>query len=507
MEIRISDLPELSKSRLMSALKKPPQETFVIRESRLSWAFIALIIAMLCLFGVYSQAANYKWPSDERLLYLFVTIGSFIMCWQSAAYLIGWFRHDFKPQVLINPLYFLRFRFNRIEAIQFTGEKVWRIQHLQDTRGAYTGTRFYFTSETGQQKILKTASVRTANDLIEGLNRFPDYVSDLVRRQDTNALYFFDLLFEWRMREKQFPSAPYQSPRGFAFVLRKLGPALLASLFAIVTFLSVVEPYNDYRDDELRWNTAKSSSSATGYRLYMASRPDGRHISDAHAAIAKLYESAAERYRMAPGDATPEGIEVVIKMLEYAKNTDNYKVVVTFTGENEIPPDIEARLRRTTGLSRIVPILPSFTSAMNQTRETRILEKISESFGKVIPGDILQFAVGQPSAQEIGFTANYLIRASGGMYYPVRQEHVSEANRDWYTGIAFDWSFHITIPGSESSNFQFVFKSEPAQLFNVGYTRSTSEGTELVPTEVYSAMADSAFEDFGSKLHSQLAGR
>lgn len=463
--------------------------------------------AALCLLLVASQADNYKWQSEERLVYLALVVVSFVIGWQSAAYLFGWFRHDFKAQVLINPLYFLRFRFDHIEAIPFTGDKVWSIRHLKDTKGAYTGTKFYFRSETGQQKILKTSSIRTANDLIEGLNRFPGYVSDLVQRQDRNTLYFFDLLYEWRLREEQFPGAHRRSSAGLASVLRKLGPALLASLLAIVTFFWAVDPYNDYRDDELRWDTAKSSSTASGFRLYIASRPDGRHVSDAHAAIAKLYEHAADRYRSASGDVKSEGVEVVIKMLEYAKSTGHYKVLVIFAGDNEIPPDIEARRRRSTGLSRLVPILPSFTSAMNQVRETRILQEISESFGKVIPGDILQFAVGPASSQEIGFTVNYVIRASGGMYYPEKQEHIPEANRDWYTGIEFDWTFLVTVPDKESSSFQLVLKSEPAQLFNVAYTRSAGEGTELEPTAVYGAMADSAFDDFGSKLLSRLSVR
>ena len=266
-----------------------------------------------------------------------------------------------------------------------------------------------------------------------------------------------------------------------------------------------IVPYNDYRDDELRWETAKSTANVSAYRLYVASRPDGRHLTDAHEAIETLYESAVSKYRNVSNDATSQGVEVVIKMLEYAKTTGHYKVFVNFAGDDQIPNDVESRLRRATGVSKFVPILPSFTPAMNQARETRILQKITESFGKVIPGDILQFSVGQGAPQEIRFTVQYVIKTTGEMYYPVSQERLSAESRDWYTGIGFDWDFFVAVPDEESSRFQFSLKSEPAQLFNVAYTKSAGQSDEMVPTAVYGAMADSAFDDFGSKLLTQLA--
>jgi hypothetical protein len=181
------------------------------------------------------------------------------------------------------------------------------------------------------------------------------------------------------------------------------------------------------------------------------------------------------------------------------------ETMIDFVGIPKIPSDIEERLRRAIRVSKLVPILPSFTPSMNQARETRILQKISESFGKVIPGDILQFSVGRGSSQDINFTVGYVIQASGELYYPVSQERVAETSRDWYTGIGFDWDFRVDVPNEERSTFQFSLKSEPAQLFNVAYTKSAGESTELVPIAVYGAMADSAFENFGGKLLTQLA--
>ena len=505
MEIKVSDLPEQSKLRLLTALKKPPEGTFVVSESKLKWAWTGVIVFGLGIWAAAAEADSYKWPSGDRWEYLILLIFSIVIGWNSFRYLVSWYRSEFKSGFLVNPLYFLRFRLNCIDLVPFTEKNVWRIEHLRDTKGAYTGTKFYFRAENGQEIRVKTTSIRTTNDLIAGLNQFPEYVSNLVQKQDCQSLYFYDLLYEWRLRNQQHPQNQRSKPTGIALLVQKLGPTLLAALIGTALFFLAVLPYNDYRDDEIRWQTARSSQTASGYRLYDASRPDGRHLSEAHEEIGKLYERAAASYRTASGDASSSGVEVVIKMLEYAKSTGNFKVFVSFAGDNQIPADIEERLRRATGVSKLVSILPSFTPSMNQARETRILQEISESFSKIIPGDILQFSVGRGSPQDIAFTVGYEIEASGELYYPVSQEHVPEKSRDWYTGIGFDWDFGVRVHDEERSTFKFSLKSEPAQLFNVGYARSASESTALVPVAVYGAMADSAFENFGAKLLTQLA--
>ena len=473
----------------------------------MGWTSLAFLAGILGFFVVWFQADNFKWKSDDKLTYMLLAMASAAVACTSVLYLVNWFRDDFKPRALINPLYFMRFRFGRIEAIPLTSAEVWDVRHLKDSHGVYSGSKFYFRSETGKQLILKTNSIRIANDLVAALNRSPSYVDSLFQSRDNTTLYSFDLIYEWRLREKQFPRASPDAPRGLAFLSRKLGPAIVSASVGAALFFTAVVPYNDYRDDELRWAVAISASSANSYRLYLAARPYARHESQARAAIAVLYDRAVENYRSSSGFATSDGAEAVIRILEYAKNTDRYQVFVTFSGDNEIPPNIEQRIRLTMRLPQIVPIMPSFTPSMNQAREARILQRISNSFGRVIPGDILQFSVGNGSPQNVRFSVAYIVRASGGMYYPEKQEHLAVAGRDWYTGIEFDWRFFIFVPGGEASKFQLALKSEPAQLFNVAYTRTASEGTSLAPMEVYGSMADSAFDNFGSKLLSELSVR
>jgi hypothetical protein len=465
---------------------------------------VALAGAIMGPVYVISQANGYKWKSEDAFTNLLIVLACFVMGQLSATYLFRWSRSDFKAKALLNPLYFLRFRFDRIEGVSLSSAGAWDAKHLSDSRGGYTGTRFYFRGG-GKQFTLKVKSVQDANALIVALKQYPSLVSNLIQNQDSGSLYALDLLYEWRQREKSFPRASTKPPVGFNYLLTRLGPTLLAALVGIVAFYLAIVPYNDSCDDELRWQTATTTATATAYRLYVASRPDGHHSTEAHKAIGALYDRAAENYRTSTGLSGSQGIEAVISILEYAKATGHYKIVVRFLGDNQIPDDIDARLRSRYGMPRLVPVLPSFTDSMNKAREDRILQRISASFGKVILGDILQFAAGQPNPNDPVFNVVYVIKASGSLYFPVSQEHQPEANRDWYTGISFNWNFNIVVPGASASRFQLSLESQPAQLFNVAYQRTTSGASEFLPVEVYGAMADSAFDNFGSKLLSQLS--
>lgn len=503
-DIRISELPEICTSRIRAALKNPPGETFLINESKLGWALIWLGAAVMAMLIVATQANGYKWQSQEIVTQLFLTVVAFVVGWASLWYVIRWLRSAFKPCVLVNPLYFLRLRFGKIQAISLP-TAIWNVTHLKDSHGAYAGTRFQFRGD-GKICSLKIKSIRAANELVGSLNELHARVADLLQRQDFRTLYGFDFLYEWRQREETFPGARNKKPGRSAYVLAKLGSVVAAGTIATLVFTFAVLPYNDRRDDDIRWQSAVNAGTATAYRLYLASRKYGRHSADAFISVESLYDRAADNYRSEAGAVSSPGIEAVIDALNYAKRTGDYRVVVQFSGDNEIPEDIDARMRAAYRLVRVVPILPSFTAPMNQQREARILERVSASFGRIIPGDILRFQMGQPTPQEISFDVKYTITASGDPYYPVDEEKLMVSDRDWYTGISFYWKFSIAIPDSASA-FHFSLHSQPAQLFTVGYQRAVGNNEAPSSTEVYNAMADSAFDDFGSKLLSELSVR
>lgn len=228
MRIQIHDLPEASRTRLFAAVKNPPPGTFLINESRLGWTITGLGIALCCPLFVIAEADGYKWHQGDQFLFLSIVIFSFVAALISLRYVINWLRYDLKSVVLINPLYFLRIRFDQIEGFPLGSTKNWDVKHGKNAKGIYTGTTFHFYAETRQQ-TLKLNSRGAANDLVTALNGFPTYVATLVKNEDAATLYALDLLYEWRAREEQYPRASRIRPERFAFIVKHLGPALLAA--------------------------------------------------------------------------------------------------------------------------------------------------------------------------------------------------------------------------------------------------------------------------------------
>jgi hypothetical protein len=228
-------------------------------------------------------------------------------------------------------------------------------------------------------------------------------------------------------------------------------------------------------------------------------------FADANNGIDDLYARAKTDYRQQSRLQTSAGVEAVVAMLDFAQRRGRYKVFVTFEGINQIPPGIEATLRIRKPEFRFAPILQSFAEQVNKAREARVVQRISSSFGKVIPGDILEFREGAGKPDDLSLVVEYVIQSSTDIYFPDKQKSLPMVSRDWYAGVSFDWAFHVLVPGSETTAYQFRFSSSPAELFSVAYTGTPAEGQEPAPTEVYDAMADSAFDGFSSKLLEALA--
>ena len=69
------------------------------------------------------------------------------------------------------------------------------------------------------------------------------------------------------------------------------------------------------------------------------------------------------------------------------------------------------------------------------------------------------------------------------------------------------WNFDISVPDANASKFKFSLTSNPAEQFNVSYEQAGGSDAGFSPVQAYGAMADSAFDDFGSKLLAELSVR
>lgn len=501
MRIAVSDLPDVSKNRLLRAITQSPADTFVFHKSRSTWAAVGLVFAVLSVGLSMSAANGFRWNQDERTGIFLLILASLLVGSFSCTYLAALHRSALKDVTLVNPLYLLRVRPGHIDVYHLLSTKDFKATHGYNQQGQYTGTTLAFVFEDGQE-TLKITSLPHAKEFLSALQRFPNQVADVLRRGDSDAMYQLDLLYEWRMRENQYPRTGANKGRSIA---RKYAlPATIGTVLATGLFYGA-DRANDYYDDEKRWHDAAGKNTATAYRVYLAARPSGRHYVDTQSAIARLYERAASDYQAITGFEESPGVEAVIAMLTYAQRTGRYKVYVKFEDDTQIPSDIESRLRRLWGVSNIVPVQPSFTPSANSTRQAGITQRITTTFGQVIPGDILQFSPGQGTSRDVNFQVFYTVKASGHLYYPESQKHLPMARRDLYTGISFDWFFEVYVPGLEAELFQFSLTSEPADLFRVAYTRYSTEDRSLSAGQVYDAMADSAFDNFAARLFSEVS--
>jgi hypothetical protein len=119
-------------------------------------------------------------------------------------------------------------------------------------------------------------------------------------------------------------------------------------------------------------------------------------------------------------------------------------VAVAFHRQSGIAPNIEEELRNKFGVPKILPIDDAFSDDRMASREGAISKAISEGFGAVIPGDVLEFKQGLDSMNRPAFLIEYTVRAGKFLYYRVRDEHLAEADREYYPGVFISWKFTPT---------------------------------------------------------------
>jgi len=82
-------------------------------------------------------------------------------------------------------------------------------------------------------------------------------------------------------------------------------------------------------------------------REYSRAHPDGRFASAAQQQLNGFYEQALTRYRARlSADHDSQAVLAIGELLDAARVSGNYRVVVTFVGTNAVPADIHETLNR-----------------------------------------------------------------------------------------------------------------------------------------------------------------
>jgi hypothetical protein len=487
-------LPERLQTGLRSLIDNPPQNIAVLpqtQSSTLKPFWIALCAAVGAFVWCFADTQQFRWGASERNMLCAGVLCAGCVGALSARAIFQRLKHRITPAVIFTPLYLIKVHGYTVEA-----HPTARLEHPKPEdlcRFDADCIRLRFT--TGVLDINLTRTWRPPN-LGYLLTAYNEFRAQLIKSDDRTQFDRLDVF------------------NGLNKPVRHRWLALTLLLAAVGTScgygaFQYADRLNDRADDELRWNLAKEATNASEVRKYLAARPEGAHRTEAQSRIDQFYADARKSYLASADQENTAGVEAVLRMMEYAQRSGHYVVAVKFYSQNNISPTLESDLSRKYNVTTLVPLGTSFSDGANVRRQASVLHKTAETFQRVIPGDILDFEMTEGEPDEMQLEIEYSVSDNESLYYPVSQENRPEYQRNFYAGIAYEWNMTIRIPGHEPTTV--AFSSRPASLFRVAYQRVSSSsyagGAEPNATEVYSAMADSAFADFGDKLLARLSVR
>ena len=253
------------------------------------------------------------------------------------------------------------------------------------------------------------------------------------------------------------------------------------------------------------------------------------YVDGSKAELRAQYQKAIDKYKRVSLRADPKARAALLKMLELARDKSYYKVKVSYVGITEKIKGQISLPRKARGRT-LVPMGPSFTDKLNQSRERLITDSIQRAILELVPQDVLEFPgrarspysayagnYGSASARsrygalarklgldkegktkedkgpaEIEFKVAYVVFPSGSLY-------VSRKNPNrMFMGVGFDWLVRMNVKGK--TLYTMRKQSYPPPRFTVSSYGSRYAPPILGAGTVYSKMATTAFDNFSKKI-------
>ncbi len=402
----------------------------------------------------------------------------------------------FKKYTTIHPLHLLQ-----VDVDQVT---VWPLVNLHDvslthhsTNGVYqyTAVRMDFagtvcnTTIRGQQ-----ASVDWANRLLAQRRRCLELMSaGLLEAEEGMDLIPPDAL----RGATKMPPDPMAKQRALRWYGIFAGVGVILAVIAI--------PFNRGAAERDAWHSCSSYGSIGEYRRYLERFPSGAHAKEVRGLINGVYDSAIARYKQKAAGADPKGVQAIVDVVNALRNADATRVKIVYDGSIDF-----ARLKNLPAkFSDVTPPDTAFSASMNKTRESSITEALRKAFNEALGYDVIDFDDGGYSSSSYGydsyghygkkenktgpvtFNVKYHVGPSGSIY------ESTSGSRKRLFGVLFDWSFKVRFDNEQTDRYSLTMASAPAK--NISYTTygEYDHASEIVP---YTKMAESAFDEFGSKL-------
>jgi hypothetical protein len=200
-----------------------------------------------------------------------------------------------------------------------------------------------------------------------------------------------------------------------------------------------VRNLKDYYDDKKLWQDALAINTATSYRNYLQTHPQGRWRTAASQQIETLYDLTARRYIESRGSGfDPQASDAILQALNYAKRTQHYDVIVAFERQKNVDTLADDKL---------------------ELYERTTFDEIKFKFEQIIPNDILNFTR-KVSPEQSGFLIKYRVDAAKANYVDNRDLDIGFLSPTTYHGMSINWEFGIQIPSS-GNTYKFNLKTEP----------------------------------------------
>lgn len=494
--LKFNDLPEKIQERLLKRLSGEGEGVaFKARGNFLAFIFAA---AAIVWFGLLFFLANdYLWSKPKIIIFGLISLVAAYFLVQNLLELIRWSTSRSKCFFLVTPLYAIEINYNDVRYWNLEQLAAVNSNHLYQN-GVYKFTEIKITFED-ITKTFKIKNLETAEETVEKISYLRKRFIESTARNDETYLNsnndFIELESQYGESQKTAQSS----------ILK------LAAIFASAAILTVGVMYaavflNNYYDDKKSWEAAESVNRASSFRSYLQTHRYGRWSADANQKLQTFYDAAGRKYQSSLNKGyDPQAAEAILKILEYAKTTHNFRVQTVFERRNEIPPDIVETLKKEYEVNKILSLDDTFSDEKMKRREDLILTFIADAFRQIIHDDILEIS-GDCSVDCVTFLVKYTVD-SDSIYYDEREKELPEAERTYNPGIFINWDFGIKIP-NQSENYSFTLTSTPAEHFSYdsNFNAETEAGKNIIDvlnvekSNVYDAMAASAFDDFKQNL-------
>jgi hypothetical protein len=403
------------------------------------------------------------------------------------------------------------------------------------TNGVYTHTEMTFRFPEGEKVSFTVKGREVAESVVQRLKEGMQRAQQALQQKDLAALSALDPFFECELNGWQLAPGDSAGPR-FVPVpawLTFKGRARIAGLAALVLAPPLWHVRNVLSDhamfaravavdrsaiyaaylshgtrhaEEARqrhftalFREAQQKGTVTAYREMIKAHPKSPYVGQARDAIHALYTRAWERFRARAGDRDPGMLAFMQLLLRHQEEHDSPQVEVFFRS-----PDnrVLASLDRVLQSKNVAPVAPHFSLAAAGRREGMIAAVLKRGFAGIFPADTLHIearprASGTVPSIEIRYGVN-----------PTSMIYSSQRSQRAFIGIRIDFQMTLRIPG-HAETFPIVLSVAPPERFSVQFTSRRAQplpGEGPSDSQVYSVMAERAFDEFAGKLNAVFFG-